>query len=49
MEKKWLIIDESFEIAVESLTIEAGKKIGAAMVEFVSSKFPFNTESVFPL
>lgn len=46
---KWRIQDESFESTVEALTIQAGKKAGAAVVEFVKVKFPFNQDSVFSL
>ncbi len=48
-QEKWQILDESFEIMVESLTEQCGKAIGAAIVEFVKSKFPFNAHSTFPL
>lgn len=47
--EKWRVIDESFEISVESLTKQLGKTIGAAIVEFVKAKFPFNEHSAFPL
>jgi hypothetical protein len=47
--EKWRIVDESFEAMVSSLTKQLGKPIGAAIVEFVSKKFPFNEKSVFPL
>jgi hypothetical protein len=46
---KWRLIDESFRILVESLTREFGKKVGAALVEFVNAKFPFDERSTFPL
>lgn len=46
---KWRVIDESFEQSVESLTRQLGKNIGAAIVEFVKTKFPFNEQSAFPL
>lgn len=46
---KWLILDASFEINVDSLTKQLGKKIGSAIVEFVKAKFPFNEKSLFPL
>jgi hypothetical protein len=46
---KWCLLNEIFRRFVYSLTEEAGKKIGAAMVEFVDAKFPFNEESEFPL
>lgn len=47
--EKWKIIDESFMETVESLTKQLGKNIGAAIVEFVKTKYPFNEKSVFPL
>lgn len=47
--EKWRVIDESFEISVESLTKQLGKNIGAAIVEFVKAKFPFNEQSSFPI
>ncbi|OFV95925.1 MAG: hypothetical protein A3F68_11810 [Acidobacteria bacterium RIFCSPLOWO2_12_FULL_54_10] len=47
--EKWLVIDESFEVFVDSLTKQCGKNIGAAIVEFVKVKFPFNEQSVFTL
>ena len=46
---KWLVLDDSFEITVNSLTQQLGKKIGAAIVELVKAKFPFNEQSAFPL
>jgi len=45
---KWSIVDDSFRIIVQSLTDENAKKIGAAMVEFVTTKFPFSAKSTFP-
>jgi len=47
--EKWRILDDSFEITVHSLTQQLGKKIGAAIVELVKAKFPFNEQSAFPL
>jgi hypothetical protein len=47
--QKWRVVDDSFRITVEALTDQSGKKIGAAMVEFVNSKFPFGADSAFPL
>lgn len=47
--EKWRVLDDSFEITVNSLTQQLGKKIGAAIVELVKTKFPFNEQSVFPL
>lgn len=46
--EKWRVIDESFEQSIESLTKQLGKTIGAAIVEFVKTKFPFNEQSSFP-
>jgi len=47
--EKWRTIDEVFELMVNSLTKELGKKIGAALIEFVRINFPFDEKSVFPL
>lgn len=47
--EKWQILDESFEQTVQSLTVQGGKAIGAAIVELVKVKFPFNSKSTFPL
>lgn len=47
--EKWRVLDDSFEIAVHSLTQQLGKKIGAAIVELAKAKFPFNEKSAFPL
>jgi hypothetical protein len=47
--EKWRVLDDSFEIAVNSLTQQFGKKIGASIVELVKAKFPFNEQSTFPL
>ena len=47
--EKWRTIDEVFELMVNSLTKELGKKIGTALVEFVRKNFPFDEKSVFPL
>jgi hypothetical protein len=46
--EKWRVIDEIFGIVSASLTKENGKAIGAAFVEYVITKFPFNAESEFP-
>ena len=46
---KWRIIDESFELTSNQLAQQVGKAIGAAIVELVNKKFPFNSNSVFPL
>lgn len=47
--EKWWLIDESFELSVDSLTKQLGKDIGVAIVEFVKAKFPFDSGSPFPL
>lgn len=47
--EKWRLIDESFEQSVDSLTKQLGKDIGAAIVELVKAKFPFHSQSAFPL
>jgi len=47
--EKWAILDDSFEVLLTSITKECAKKFGAAVVEFVKSKLPFNAGSVFPL
>ena len=46
---RWTLVDESFEIAVRSLSNELGKNVGDAYAEFINVKFPFNAASVFPL
>jgi hypothetical protein len=46
--EKWRLIDESFGIIASSLTKEKGKAIGAAIVEYVNTKFPFIGDSEFP-
>ncbi|HTW39042.1 MAG TPA: hypothetical protein VMD49_10780 [Steroidobacteraceae bacterium] len=45
---KWRLLDESFHYIVRSLTDQLGKRIGAAIVEFVEAKFPFSEKSGFP-
>jgi hypothetical protein len=45
----WKLLDESFNITVRALSQDLGKKIGDAYAEFVERKFPFGSESVFPL
>jgi hypothetical protein len=47
--EKWRIIDDSFKHIVSSLTVENRLPVGAAVVEFVESKFPFNEDSSFPV
>lgn len=46
---KWRVLDDSFEIIVNSLTQQLGKRIGATIVELVKEKFPFNEQFEFPL
>ena len=48
-QEKWKILDDSFEIMVFSLTEQFGKQIGAAIVELVKTKFPFNEKTLFTL
>ena len=45
---KWCVIDESFSLVSSSLSKDVGKPIGAAIVEYVATKFPFNADSEFP-
>jgi hypothetical protein len=47
--EKWVVIDDSFELTVHSLTKENGKAIGGAIVEYVRAKFPFDANATFPL
>lgn len=47
--QRWALVDESFDIAVRSLSKDLGKKIGDAYAEFINAKFPFSAGSVFPL
>jgi len=42
---KWRVLDESFVPAVQALSSQLKKKIGGAMVEFVTKKFPFDASS----
>ena len=46
---KWRVLDESFKIAVDSLGKECGKRISAAIIEFVEDKFPFGPDYRFPI
>jgi hypothetical protein len=45
-QSKWQVLDESFVPMVTSLSTQLGKKIGDAMFEFVTRKFPFTATSV---
>jgi hypothetical protein len=47
--EKWRTVDQAFETVVHSVTVQLGKPIGAAMVELVRTKFPFDESSSFPL
>jgi len=47
--KKWVFLDKAFKRAVESLTTQLNKPIGAAFSKFVTTKFPFDENSTFPL
>lgn len=46
--EKWRVLDESFE-AVTNAFEESGKPIGAAIIELVKKKFPFNEHSYFSI
>jgi hypothetical protein len=46
---KWRALDDSFRYSVNEMTAQLGKAIGAAFVEFVDTKFPFDASSPFPL
>jgi hypothetical protein len=46
---KWGVLDAALEMTVQALTVQHGNKIGAAIVELVKTKFPFNAQSDFPL
>ena len=45
---KWEVIDESFMISEDELTVKACKEFGDAVVQFLIKKFPFNQHSRFP-
>lgn len=45
---KWRLIDECFSMSSNALTKDLGKPIGAAIVEYVTKKFPFSADSTFP-
>lgn len=45
---KWRTLDTMFRRFAMSLTSQLGKGVGAAIVEFVEVKFPFNEKSLFP-
>ena len=44
---KWRTLDESFLETAKALTVQMGKPIGAAIVELVEMKFPFNADATF--
>ncbi|HKX94598.1 MAG TPA: hypothetical protein VJM48_07835 [Methylibium sp.] len=46
---RWALVDDSFEIAVRSLSKDLGKRVGDAYADFVKVKFPFTAGMVFPL
>jgi hypothetical protein len=46
--EKWRVIDENFSLVSNALTKDIGKPIGAAIVEYVTIKFPFSADSEFP-
>jgi hypothetical protein len=46
---KWDVLDNALGMTVQALTVQQGNKIGAAIVELVKTKFPFNARSDFPL
>ena len=46
---KWVVVDESYQQSVESLSTDLGKPIGNAIKELVLAKFPFTCDTGFPL
>jgi hypothetical protein len=44
--RKWQILDESFHFMVEGLE-RIGKKVAAALIHFVDTRFSFNPESIY--
>jgi hypothetical protein len=46
---KWTMLDNALGMTVQTLTVQHGNKIGAAIVELVKAKFPFNAQTDFPL
>lgn len=44
---KWLVLDRAFNVHVAALTAQLGKPVGAAVVDFVTQKFPFQVDSQF--
>lgn len=47
--EKWSVLDNAFKVSLTSMNDECGKSFGIAVIEFVTSKFPFTAESAFPL
>jgi hypothetical protein len=47
--ESWEVLDDSFRIICDAMTSECGKPFGAAFVEFVHTKLPFDADTVFPL
>jgi hypothetical protein len=45
---KWIVLDESLKTNTFSLTAQFSKPIGQAIVDFVTAKFPFDTNSTLP-
>ncbi len=46
--EKWNALDRSFHAFSKGM-IEIGKPIGSAIIEFVTTKFPFNVDTTFPI
>ncbi len=46
--EKWKIVDRGCKDVVGSIENQDGKKIGAAMAEFILAKFPYDQNSCFP-
>ncbi len=45
--EKWRTLDECLALTADTLTSQLGKPIGAAIVELVQKKFPFDQNSTF--
>ena len=45
----WCVLDKSLQRCAFALTAQFGKPIGSAIVEFVTTKFPFNARSTLPI
>lgn len=48
-QENWAVLDDSFHVICNAMTNECGKPFGAAFVEFMDTKLPFGSDSVFPL